>query len=56
MDEYGECSNCGYKTKLNENMKILDLGDNSELIYTGKCLICKNIVEKRYPLTKGDPT
>jgi hypothetical protein len=56
MDENVTCSRCGYRTKLNEEMKIFDSGDNSILIYSGKCPICKIIVEKHYPLTKGDPT
>jgi hypothetical protein len=56
MFEYATCSRCGYRTKLDETMKIFDSGDNSELIYARKCQICKNTVEKHYPLTKGDPT
>ncbi|WP_156096039.1 hypothetical protein [Methanobacterium sp. SMA-27] len=56
MLEFAICSRCGYRTTLDDIMKIYDSGDNSELIYTGKCKICKNTVEKHYPLTKGDPT
>ena len=56
MDEYAKCSRCGYKTKLDDTMKIFESEDNPKLIYTGKCQKCNNTVENHYPLTKGDPT
>jgi len=56
MDEYGKCPRCGCKTKLDNNLEIFESGDNYKLIYSGKCNKCEILVEKCYPLTKGDPT